>query len=223
MPTRVEDVMTRDVVAVEEETAYKDIVEVMHRQHVAAVPVLDHSGQVRGVVSETDLLIKEADPDAADEVHLSPSRRAEQRKAMAVQASDLMTAPPVMVPAAAPVEDAARLMRRHRINQVVVIDAVSGRLRGIVGRRDVLGVYRRPDADIERDIREQVITGEFAIPQDRIAVTVKDGRATLTGKAERRSLIPLLLRSVRYVEGVVSATSRMEYKLDDSYPQGPYL
>lgn len=224
MPTPVEQAMTKDVVAVTEQTTYKDIVELMHHQHVAAVPVLDAAGQVRGVVSQTDLLVKETDPDAGERMHLSPARRAAQRKATGVLARDLMTAPPVTIPAAATVEDAARLMRRHKINQVVVVDALTGRLRGIVGRRDVLGVYRRPDADIARDIREQVIAGEFAMDPARFEVSVNDGRVSLAGKLEWRSQIGPLLHAIRHVEGVVSATSRLDYRTDDTYAAaGPYL
>jgi CBS domain-containing protein len=59
--TTIRDVMTTYVVAVRETAGYKDIVTVMGRSRVSAVPVLD-TCQVAGVVSEADLLRKLTDP-----------------------------------------------------------------------------------------------------------------------------------------------------------------
>lgn len=217
MHTPVKDVMTTDVVAVTEDTPFKRIVEIMRGGRVASVPVLDATGQVRGVVSESDLLLKETDPAATEEFHLSPARRREQRKAEAVTAAQLMTSPAVTVPETATVEDAAGYMRRHRIGRLPVIDELSGRLVGIVGRADVLSVYSRPDEDIRADVYADVVTGEFALPRDRVEVTVEDGQVTLRGSVPRRSQIPVLLHSVRHVEGVVSARARLGYDADDTY------
>lgn len=217
MRTPVKDVMTTDVVAVAEDTPFKTIVEIMRRSHVASVPVLDTAGQVRGVVSESDLLLKETDPDAGEEFHVSPGRRRDQRKAEAITAAQLMTSPPVTVPETATVEDAAGYMRRHRIGRLPVIDELTGRLVGIVGRADVLAVYGRPDEDIRRDICDKVVTAEFGLARDRVDVTVENGQVALGGSVPRRSQIPVLLHSVRHVEGVVSARARLAYDTDDTY------
>jgi CBS domain-containing protein len=217
MHTVVKDVMTTEVVAVEETTSFKDIVDLMHRQHVSALPVLDSTGQVRGVVSQSDLLLKEADPDAGEEFHISPERRREQHKAAGTIAADVMTSPAITMSASATVEEAARSMRRHKIGQLPVIDALSGHLIGIVGRADVLAVYRRPDADIHQDVLSQVVERESAMDPGRFEVTVKDGRVTVKGTVERRSQIPLLMHAVRHVEGVVSAQGRLGYDTDDLY------
>ncbi|MET7403740.1 CBS domain-containing protein, partial [Dactylosporangium sp. NPDC005572] len=52
------DVMTRDVVAVREDTTFDDIVALLAERHVGAVPVVDGRDRVLGVVSEADLLRK---------------------------------------------------------------------------------------------------------------------------------------------------------------------
>jgi CBS domain-containing protein len=213
----VKDVMTTGVVAVEEKTPFKDIVDLMHRQHVSTVPVLDSTGQVLGVVSKSDLLLKEADPDAGEEFHVRPERRREQHKATGTVAADVMTAPAVTVPASATVEEAAQHMCRHKIGRLPVIDAPTGHLIGIVGRADVLAVYRRPDADIHQDVVDQVIKGDFALNPARFDVTVKDGRVTMKGTAEHRSQIPMLMHAIRHVEGVVSAQDHLGYDTDDVY------
>ncbi len=195
----------------------------MHRQHVSTVPVLDSTGRVRGVVSKSDLLLKEADPDAGEEFRFSPEGRREQQKATATTAADVMTAPAITVPASATVEEAAQYMRRHKIGRLPVLDALSGRLIGIVGRADVLAVYRRPDADIHRDVVDQIIKRDFAMAPTRFAVTVKDGRVTMRGTVEHRSQASLMMHAIRHVEGVVSAQDQLGYDNDDEYvPFHPY-
>ena len=93
-------------------------------------------GRVVGVVSEADLLIKEAVPGTrgwfAGLVH-----HKETRKATGVTAGDLMTSPAVTVAPDDTVEHAARLMYLHDLKRLPVVDAV-GRLAGIISRTDVL-------------------------------------------------------------------------------------
>ena len=55
---RVDDVMTRDVVTVREQTPYRDIVDLLISRRVSAVPVVDRTGKLTGLVSEADLLQK---------------------------------------------------------------------------------------------------------------------------------------------------------------------
>ncbi len=76
MNSTVKDVMTESVVAVRETAGYKDIVTVMRRRRVSAFPVIDSGGHVLGVVSEADLLLKEAVPGAG----AAAARRAPRRR-----------------------------------------------------------------------------------------------------------------------------------------------
>jgi CBS domain-containing protein len=92
--SRVKDVMTGDVVTVGESAGYKDIIAVMRERRVSAVPVLDAAGHLAGVVSEADLLLKEAGADALGGYLISTGRRGERAKAAGVTAAGLMTAPP---------------------------------------------------------------------------------------------------------------------------------
>ncbi|HSA48930.1 MAG TPA: CBS domain-containing protein, partial [Yinghuangia sp.] len=58
---RVESLMTADVVTVDTRTPFKEIVRVLREHRISAAPVLDGDKSVVGVVSEADLLRKEAD------------------------------------------------------------------------------------------------------------------------------------------------------------------
>src|SRR6516164_7358723 len=95
----VEEVMTRDVVAVPPSAGYKEIAELLHRQRISAVPVIDEDGRPLGVVSEGDLLPKEAEFAAAhrgawvDARHPVP----DLRRVEAVTAAELMSSPVVTI------------------------------------------------------------------------------------------------------------------------------
>lgn len=60
MSAIVKDVMTTHVVAVRQNATYKDMAARLHQYLVSAFPVVDDDGRVIGVVSEADLLTKDA-------------------------------------------------------------------------------------------------------------------------------------------------------------------
>ncbi|HSO52361.1 MAG TPA: CBS domain-containing protein, partial [Actinomycetes bacterium] len=63
MRRTVQDVMTREVVAVSGATPFKELARLLNANRVTAVPVLDDTGRVVvGVVSEADLALKEVAP-----------------------------------------------------------------------------------------------------------------------------------------------------------------
>ncbi|MFF1485928.1 CBS domain-containing protein [Streptomyces sp. NPDC058319] len=72
------------------------------------------------------------------------------------------TAPAVTVRAGATVAGAARLMARHGVEQLPVVDD-AGRLIGIVGRSDLLKVFPRSDEDIAEEVR-RLVAGRFPVP-----------------------------------------------------------
>src|SRR5438270_8896033 len=157
MKTAVKDVMATEVVAVRRETAFKEVAAVLRRYRVSALPVVDDAGRVLGVVSEADLLAKEAlsDPGpAAELVH-----RKDVRKAGGLTAGDLMTSPPVTASPDDPVEQAARMMHFMRVKRLPVVNP-GGQLVGIISRADVLAVFDRPDEDVRTDIVDGILRPE---------------------------------------------------------------
>jgi CBS domain-containing protein len=63
MNSLVRDVMTTEVVTVEPWTRFRDIVARLAEHRISAAPVLDAEGNVLGVVTEADLLLKQEHPD----------------------------------------------------------------------------------------------------------------------------------------------------------------
>jgi CBS-domain-containing membrane protein len=219
MHTKVETIMTTEVVTVSERTPFKEIVNELRLHGVNAVPVLRADETVSGIVSATDLMLKEADPSAAEDPHpfAGPHRRRELRKTAGTTAGDLMTAPAVTTSPDATVEEAARLMWRKHVSRLPVVDTGTGRLVGLVSRADVLRVYSRPDEQIRQDVLDEAVTGRFGLETKRCTVAVTEGRVTVQGMVDRRSIIPVLLHGIRRVEGVVSADAQLGWEVDDTY------
>ncbi len=62
MHRTVSDVMTTPVVSVAPATSFKELVRLLHRHGIGALPVVDPDQRLLGIVSETDLALKEEEP-----------------------------------------------------------------------------------------------------------------------------------------------------------------
>jgi len=215
MGSRVKDVMTTDVVSVPESAEYKDIVSVVRELRVSAFPVLDAAGHLVGVVSEADLLLKEAGQEALGGSLISSGRRGEQAKAAGVTAAELMTSPAVTIGPEDSVADAARRMHDRHVKRLPVVDH-AGRLVGIVSRVDLLSVFDRPDSEIRATVRKDIIARDFALDPDSFDVQVTSGIVTITGQVENQAVAQHLLGALRHAEGVVGVRSRLRFA-----PPGP--
>ena len=211
MSARVADVMTTQVVAVRADASFKEIVAMLGGLRVSAFPVLDDDNKVIGVVSETDLLPKEA-LQAGYEGHRgwrsARRHRAELAKAPGVTAADLMSRPAVTAGPYDLVSHAAHVMYDHRVTCLPVVGA-GGRLVGIISRSDVLSVFSRPDEEIRRTIIDKIIIGEFRADPALITVTVTNGIVTLDSAPETAVTGHKIAGEVRHMEGVVAVRERV--------------
>lgn len=210
MNATVKDVMTTQVVAVRLNATYKEMAARLREFRVSAFPVLDDNNKVVGVVSEADMLAKEALEYSVPSFTGGILHGRERTKAAAVVAADLMTKPAVTIGPREPVSHAAKLMYSRKIKRLPVVDD-DGRLIGIVTRADVLSVYSRPDAEIHHDIIEKVIVGTVLTDPARFTVTVKDGVVTVEGKPENAGIGRDMIEEIRHVEGVVAVRDRLIY------------
>jgi osmotically-inducible protein OsmY len=93
-----------------------------------------------------------------------------------------------------------------------------------VTKTDLLRAFLRPDAEIRREIIEDVVTGAFAVDPNELDITVDEGVVTVRGQMERKLLAEYLVEALREVGGVVDVVSRdLSYRLDDSAPALPRL
>lgn len=215
---KIREIMTTDVVTVREDALFKEIAEALMEHDIGGVPVVDAAGQIVGIVTDGDLLEKEAFPRrdrhrrgrlaariAGESVH--------ERKAAGLRARDLMTAPPVIIGADEPVHTAARLMVTGRVHRLPVVE--HGRLVGIVSRHDVLRVFSRRDEELARAVQAFLARSMYVPPQHVIHVAVVDGIVMLRGTVERASDAAVAEALVRTIDGVVEVENGLGHRFED--------
>ncbi len=142
------EIMTKDVVTVSPDTPTSQIAQRLLEHKISAVPVIDSSGIVIGMVSEGDL-IGRSDVDRegrrdwwlsllAEGEALHPDFLASLRHPK-LTAGDVMSAPVVTITGKTEHIEIARLLATHRIKRVPVMQ--DGRLIGIVSRADLLRIF----------------------------------------------------------------------------------
>lgn len=209
----VRDVMTAEVVVVAPDCGYKNLVDVLVDRKVSAVPVVDGHGAVVGLVSEADLLPKvELGPDTSVRFE---GGRGSRVKAAGQTARDLMSSPVVTIDPSAPIAAAARLMERHRVKRLPVIDEATGRLVGIVARRDLLRPYLRSDDELRDDITTHVLRDSLWVDPTELEIVIDDGRVLLRGRVDRRTTAAIAVRLVQALAGVVAVDDELTWDFDD--------
>jgi CBS domain-containing protein len=225
MNAKVRDVMTNEVVAVRRDASFKEMAARLREYRVSAFPVIDENRRVIGVVSEADLLAKEA---LAGEHAGIPAavtgilHHKDHQKAQGLTAGDLMTHPAVTVRPEDTVEHAARLMYTLQVKRLPVVDA-GGYLVGIVSRADLLTVFDRTDEEIHAEIVNDVILREFLVDPALFMVTVADGVVTVKGAPETADLGHNLVNRIRHVQGVVAVRDELVYPPSEHSIAGLYF
>jgi len=213
MELTVKDVMTTRVFTVARDASFRTMAAALRDHRVSAFPVLDDDGKVIGVVSEADMLAKEAlnsEPEGMPGMITGLLRRKEHEKARGITAQDLMTSPPVIVAPDDTVERAARLMYSRKVKRLPVVDA-DGHLVGIVSRADLLAVFDRTDQEILEEIREDILLNEFLVDPEALHVTVENGVVTLSGAPVTKTVGHQIVQQAQHVRGVVAVRDRLSY------------
>lgn len=213
---KVKDVMVTEVTTVAPETSLKDVATILAERGISGLPVVDSGGAVVGVVSEADILLKQTAPEPRRGGVLGwllGSPAPEDAKLDARTAGDAMTSPAVTVEPDRPVARAAALMVEKGVNRLPVVR--DGELVGIVTRADIVRAFIRDDAEIAREIREDLILKQFWIPPESVTVEVDHGDVKLSGEVEKKSVAELLASFVERVTGVVSVSSSLSWRETD--------
>jgi CBS domain-containing protein len=228
---KVGSVMATEVVRATYGTPFKEVARLLGEHRISGLPVVDEDEKVIGVVSETDLMIRQAEtPDPYEPgrhrrlAALTRTARKRDAKVRARTAGRLMTAPAITVHADDTIVEAARTMARHRVERLPVLDE-ENRLVGIVTRRDLLKVFLRPDPEIRSVVLEEVLQRALWLPPHSIDVTVTEGVVTLAGDMERRSETEIAVSMTRQIDGVVAVVDKLTFRRDDwrTRPDSPAL
>jgi CBS domain-containing protein len=208
MTAKVRDVMRSAPVGVRAETPFKEIAEIMADRGISALPVLDVSDRVIGVVSEADLIVRDEDIPVRHLVERRSTHTA-RRKARASTAAELMTSPAIVVGPETSLADAAATMRRYRVKRLPVCDAHGGLL-GVVSRIDLVRQFTREDVAILGDVR-RVMAKELSIPPTAVRAAVHDGVVWLEGTVEHEAEVQMVVDRIRHVSGVIDVETRLSW------------
>ncbi|MFE7754073.1 CBS domain-containing protein [Streptomyces sp. NPDC057418] len=209
------EIMTHDVVTVGPTAPFKEIARLFHDHDISAVPVVDDSRRVLGVVSEADLLRNTVDLPDLEGRHLGIRLVSQDRGLPTAEtAAELMSAPAVTAQPTWNLVETARTMHRKGVKRLPVADE-TGRLVGIVSRSDLLRPFLRRDSAIREEIEHDVLRSTLRLAPDAVRVSVHEGVVTLTGKVDERASLPVIERLCRSVDGVVALHGSVDYTYDN--------
>jgi CBS domain-containing protein len=112
------------VFSIQQEMTVHDTARYLREHHVRAVGVVDDAARLIGVVSQSDISDKVA---------------AENKCPAWMRVSEIMTRELVTVPPEMPLDECLRLMEKHGIFHLLVVDA-EGAFRGMISVADLLEV-----------------------------------------------------------------------------------
>lgn len=213
--------MTRDVATVGEHASFKHVARVLAMRQISAVPVLDADGSLVGIISEADLLHKQAAKHPARTRGLSNRRQRQAcAKAAGDRAAELMSVPVMTVGPDATLDEAAKMIDGYEVKQLPVVND-DGQLIGMVGPADLLTTFLRPDRQILDEIRGDVLLRGLWIDPDSLEVTVHNGVVRLGSRVDTKSLIPIVERLTRSVQGVTGVINLLTFDYDDAWISFP--
>jgi acetoin utilization protein AcuB len=130
--TRVDEVMSRQVVTIGADTSGHDAVQALARHKIRHLPVVDREGRLAGIVTDRDLRHHLFEPEVFRAIGTEPVERLLSQ----VPVSAVMSSPVTSIAADAGLDEAARVMREAGLGSLPVVER--GRIVGIVTETDVL-------------------------------------------------------------------------------------
>jgi CBS domain-containing protein len=146
----VREIMQTDVATVSPDDTIATIATLLADGRINGVPVVENERMI-GIITDSDIIAREADVDAPTVVPFldamlvadaGRSYREEIRRALAVNARQLMSSPVISIRQSATLEQIATLMIDEGVNPVPVLDDADN-LVGIVSRGDLVRLIAR--------------------------------------------------------------------------------
>jgi CBS domain-containing protein len=216
------DIMTKVVYSVATDTTVADVAKTMLDNGVSAVPVVDGTGSIVGIISEGDLVRRvEANTERRPSrwlqlVSSNVELAREYVKSRGRLAAEIMTRNVATVTETTPVRDIVDMMEAKRLKRVPVVH--DGAVVGMVSRADLLRALRagarfearNPGGD--RAIRETLLAelrGQKWADAAGLNVIVSDGVVHLWGVATSPDERAALRVAAENVPGVASVEDHL--------------
>lgn len=139
------DIMSREVVTVTPETTVKQVARLLFEKKISGTPVVDDSGKLLGVVTESDLIDQKkkfhiptviAILDSVIFLESAKKIEKEINKMTGAKVKDICTQQPISVTESTPVEEIATIMAEKKVHTLPVLR--DGQLVGVVGKTDII-------------------------------------------------------------------------------------
>ncbi|WP_158800668.1 CBS domain-containing protein [Acidisoma sp. L85] len=220
------DIMTKEVLTVGPFAKIDMAIRIMVVSRVSGVPVISSGGKLVGILTQGDLL-RRVETGTSDchrpgflELLVGHRHAAEEYvRTHSRRVDDLMTRKVVTVADETLLEEVVRLMEKHRIRRVPVVQG--GRLTGIVSRADLVTALGRKLAEIpmlggsDQEIEAQIYTkfhDMSCLENSRVTLQVQAGVVTLHGTIHDPQARGALRVAAETVSGVVSVEDRVVFK-----------
>lgn len=220
------DIMTRGVITVSPDTSVSEVVALLLRHRISAVPVVDHDALV-GIVSEGDLLRR---TETATETRRSrwlefatsvPKLAAEYTKTHGRKASDVMTRDVITVGVSEPIAEIASILESRGIKRVPVVQ--DGKVVGIVSRANLLQalaskvqnetVDRTDDRKIRDILFAELGRQKWAPLSSDANILVENGVVHLWGVIQSEEERKAMIVAAEIVPGVKKVEDHMSYPM----------
>jgi CBS domain-containing protein len=215
---KARDIMVSPVITVGEDATVRDVAKILLANHISAVPVVDHTGKLIGIVSEADLIHRfEAGTERPTSWWLSlisgeSALAAEYVQSHARKVRDVMTRDIQTAHPDTPLYEIADLLEEKHVKRVPVVSD-GGDLVGIISRANIIQAVAsaRPTLEIsapDSTIRDRLLVELKKQPWSHIHklnVTVTNGVVDLWGFAQsenERRAIRIAAESIPGVAGI---------------------
>ncbi len=154
---RFESGILKDPITVAPTLSVRDVVDITRQHRISGLPVVDRNGKVVGIVTNRDLRF-ETNLDQPVKAIMTPKKRL------------------VTVKEGASVEEAKELIRKHRLERVLVVDD-EYYLRGLITVKDILKSNEHPLAnkDAAGRLRAGAAVGVGAGTEERVELLAEAG------------------------------------------------
>lgn len=142
----VAEIMTAQPITVSPQTSLQEAIQILAEQKISGLPVVDQTGQLVGIISETDLTWQATGVDTPPYVMFLDSviylqnpakHNREVHKALGQTVAEAMSDRPVTIQSDRSVREAAKIMHEKKLRRLPVVDSQS-QLIGIITQGDVI-------------------------------------------------------------------------------------
>jgi len=137
--------MTKELVVATKDTTIAEAALLLKQHKIRRLPVVDEKGNLLGILSKEDLI--NGLPSIIDPL----KDNAERILITQVKVISLMTADPITLSPADPLEKGAKLMRRNKIGGIPVVE--EGKLVGIITESDIFQAFMEVMGLDEKGVR----------------------------------------------------------------------